>query len=106
MGEMKLDFSKLFDKQPQTTKKPAAKKREGLEDQQSMSLYLNKDRELKVYKQYQHNIRESEMLQHSILKGLAAGEDLGALFLQAVKAIADGRKSSFRTSVENPNSDK
>ena len=41
-----------------------------------------------VCKEYQQNIKTSELLQTDILKGARAGEDIYSLFLKAVKAIS------------------
>lgn len=46
------------------------------------------ERAVKVYKDYQAAIRASSQIQTEITKGLRAGEDIAALFLKAVKAIA------------------
>lgn len=48
----------------------------------------DKERALKVYKTYQHNLITVSQLQAEILKGAAAGGDLCDLFLKAAHAIA------------------
>ncbi len=54
---------------------------------------LNREKEdhnrtLGVYKEYQHNIKESETLQTELLKGVKAGEATHTLLLKACKAIS------------------
>ena len=43
---------------------------------------------LSVYREYQRNKIESELLTAEILKGLKAGEDMKSLFLTAMKVIS------------------
>ncbi len=111
-----LDFSGLFEEPPEKQapempveprlddgeyktlseeKKPVEGLQTGVEGQQAITLYLeakkqreDHQRSLEVYRTYQENIRKSELLQSSILKGVAAGEDVYSLFLQAVKCIS------------------
>lgn len=46
------------------------------------------ERYFEVCKEYQKNIRESELLRSQILIGLKEGENIYSLFLKAVKAIS------------------
>lgn len=46
------------------------------------------ERTLAIYREYQHNIKESESLRTAILKGAKAGEPPVALLLKAVKCIS------------------
>lgn len=52
------------------------------------SLQTEQSRCKAVYREYQQNIKTSELIQADILKGARAGEDIYSLFLKAVKAIS------------------
>ena len=117
VGDLALDFSGLFGEEPSEKRaatmpqerllaqgeyktlteaqKPAERNVEGESGIQAVKLWreAQKQREdhqrsLEVFQRYQENTKTSEQLQTAILKGLRAGEDVYALFLQAVQAIA------------------
>lgn len=46
------------------------------------------ERSLEICREYQQNIRKTELLQAEILKGAGAGADIYQLFLKAVEAVA------------------
>lgn len=49
---------------------------------------VERERNLAVYKEYQHNIKESGSLRAAILKGVKDGESVITLFLKAAKCIS------------------
>jgi hypothetical protein len=46
------------------------------------------ERTLKIYQEYQQNIKTSSQIQTEILKGIKAGESVYSLFLKAAKSIS------------------